>query len=88
MARRWPIFITGDCCGWFYSVFFNAYILLWSGDILYFYGLLGMLLYPFRRLKPGWLVVVALLCIGANYLRNDLWYSDMRENRGGLSRSR
>ncbi|GAB3934564.1 DUF418 domain-containing protein [Larkinella terrae] len=62
---------------------FNAYILLWSGDILYFYGLCGMLLYPFRKMKPGWLVVMAVLCIGANYLRNDLWYSGMRENRTG-----
>jgi uncharacterized protein len=38
---------------------FHAY-LLWFGDILYPYGLCGLVLYPFRRLSPK-----ALLTIGA-----------------------
>src|SRR6185295_4344348 len=33
----------------------NAYIFLWWGDILFFYGLCGMLLFPFRKLRPQWL---------------------------------
>src|SRR6476620_10490273 len=28
---------------------FNAYVLLWEGDILFYYGLAGMLLYPFLK---------------------------------------
>lgn len=33
----------------------NAHILLWEGDILYFYGLFGMLVYLLRRLRPAWM---------------------------------
>lgn len=30
----------------------HAYILLWPGDILYSYGLMGMFAFPFRRVRP------------------------------------
>jgi len=30
--------------------------LLWFGDILYLYGLCGLVVYLFRRLSPGWLI--------------------------------
>jgi uncharacterized protein len=44
----------------------HAY-LLWDGDILVSYALCGFLLYPFRRLRPAWLIslgiVVFLLAI-------------------------
>ena len=33
----------------------NAYVLLWIGDILYAYGLAGMVLYPFRKTAAKWL---------------------------------
>ena len=32
----------------------NAHVLLWEGDILYFYGLFGMLVYLLRRMRPTW----------------------------------
>ena len=32
----------------------NAHVLLWEGDILYFYGLFGMLVYLLRRMRPAW----------------------------------
>ena len=31
--------------------------LLWAGDILFLYAVCGMLVYPFRRQSPGWLLV-------------------------------
>ena len=31
--------------------------LLWAGDILFLYAVCGMLVYPFRRRSPGWLLV-------------------------------
>lgn len=40
----------------------NAYVLLWPGDILYTYGLCGLLLFPFRKLTPTLLLVAALVC--------------------------
>lgn len=62
---------------------FNAYILLWRGDILYYYGLCGMVLFPFRRLKPGLLVVLFLVCVGIGLFRGELWQSTIRTNRAG-----
>lgn len=66
----------------FFGVF-NAYILLWQGDILYFYGLCGMLLLPFHKLKPSWLIVIALVCMSISPIRNGFWYEQTRENRAG-----
>lgn len=43
----------------------NAYLLLWPGDILFTYGLAGLLLFVFRKLSPrgllGWAVGILLL---------------------------
>lgn len=39
---------------------FHAYVLLWPGDILYTYGLVGVCLYPLRSLAPRRLVILAL----------------------------
>jgi uncharacterized protein len=37
----------------------NAYVLLWSGDILYFYGVVGLLLFVFRNVAPRKLIVAS-----------------------------
>src|ERR1044072_3489536 len=37
----------------------NAYVLLWSGDILYYYGLVGLLLFVFRNVAPRKLVAAS-----------------------------
>lgn len=37
----------------------NAYLLLWPGDILYYYGLVGLLLFVFRNLAPRKLIAAA-----------------------------
>ena len=62
---------------------FNAYVLLWFGDILFFYGLCGMLLYPFRKTKAAWLIGLAVVCMGINAIRTEIWYSELRGNRAG-----
>ena len=59
----------------------NAYVLLWPGDILYFYGLAGMLLYPFRKTAVKWLFLLAIICIGIGILKNQLRYNETREKR-------
>lgn len=41
---------------------FNAYILLWHGDILYGYAIAGMFLFPFRKLNAKYLIIIGL-CI-------------------------
>jgi len=40
----------------------HAYVLLWNGDVLYIYGMVGLALYPLRTLSPRWLIIAALLC--------------------------
>ncbi|WP_229379677.1 DUF418 domain-containing protein [Fibrella forsythiae] len=61
----------------------DAYILHWRGDILFMYGLMGMLLYPFRKLKANWLLGVAFACLLIGLYKNEGWQSNMREARAG-----
>jgi len=42
---------------------FHAYVMLWIGDILYIYGLVGLVLYPFRRQSPAKLAAMAILML-------------------------
>ena len=55
---------------------FNAYVLLWLGDILYAYGMTGLVLYYFRNMSAGKLVQISagvflLLALlhGSNFYR-------------------
>lgn len=59
----------------------NAFVILWEGDILFFYGLCGMLLFPFRKLKPKWLVVLALACVSIGMIKSEWGWSEFREKR-------
>lgn len=42
---------------------FDAFVLAWPGDILYWYGLMGLLLFPFRRVSARRLIVAAMLIL-------------------------
>lgn len=59
----------------------NAYVLLWGGDILYFYGLCGMLLFAFRKTNPKWLLLLGLLCLAAIVFKGTLRWGETREKR-------
>jgi uncharacterized protein len=52
--------------------FVNSHLLLWTGDILYEYGVVGLVLYAFRRARPRTLFTVAVVVIaflvGRGYL--------------------
>jgi len=41
----------------------NAYIFLWPGDILYYYALCGLFLFPFRKLSAQKLFLCALILL-------------------------
>ncbi len=45
---------------------FDAFVLLWWGDILFFYGLIGMFLFPFRKMPAHRLLlpIAVLLAFG------------------------
>ncbi|HLF45898.1 MAG TPA: DUF418 domain-containing protein [Chitinophagaceae bacterium] len=59
----------------------NAYVLLWPGDILYYYGLAGMVLYPFCKTTAKWLFILGMLCIGIGMLKDQLRYNETRGKR-------
>jgi uncharacterized protein len=42
---------------------FNAFILLWPGDILFQYGILGIVLFAFRRMNAKGLLIAAAVCL-------------------------
>jgi uncharacterized protein len=60
---------------------FNQYVLLWFGDILFFYGLMGMLLYAFRNSSPRLLWILGFVCIGIGVFKAQDPYNDMRQTR-------
>jgi len=60
---------------------FNAFILLWEGDILFFYGLTGMLLYPFRKSSPKLLLALGLFCFFINAYKTMEWFGEVKEKR-------
>src|SRR5688500_8841697 len=37
----------------------NGYVLLWSGDVLFYYGIAGLVLFVFRDLPPRRLLIIA-----------------------------
>lgn len=41
----------------------NAYVLLWEGDILVFYGIVGLILFFFRKLPASKLIAVAAIAV-------------------------
>ena len=44
--------------------------LLWYGDILHAYAVFGMLVFPLRRLRPGWLLGIGLTLLTLGVLVN------------------
>lgn len=59
----------------------NAFVFLWIGDILFFYGLCGMVLYPFRKLAAKWLIVIGICFLAVAVWKSQIWYGDTREQR-------
>lgn len=46
----------------------HAYVLLWDGEILYPYAIVGMFAFAFRKLQPKHLVIAAILFLSASTL--------------------
>jgi uncharacterized protein len=42
---------------------FNAYVLLWPGDILFPYGVCGIILFVFRKMSAKGLLIAAVICL-------------------------
>jgi uncharacterized protein len=59
----------------------DAHILLWEGDILYSYGLIGMIAFLFRKLKPIYLILGVPLVAILDFGMNHSFYTDIRLQR-------
>jgi uncharacterized protein len=59
----------------------HAHLLLWLGDILYFYGLVGMLAFLLRRVAPRWLALGVPLVAIVGFVANTMFYQNLREKR-------
>ena len=61
--------------------FVNSHLLLWAGDILFEYGIVGLVLYAFRRTAPHKLVIIAILLFAALTLRGYVDYHGLETLR-------
>jgi uncharacterized protein len=60
---------------------FHAHVLLWPGDILYFYAICGMIAYLFRNVNPMYLAMGVPLVAIIDFTTNTLTYQDIRNQR-------
>lgn len=65
---------------------FNAYILLWHGDILFHYAICGIVIFPFRRLQPRRLLIASLVCLILLTIRSNIDFYNEKTviTRGGI----
>lgn len=64
----------------------HGYLLLWPGDILYMYGLAGMFLFVFRRLRPRNLVILGAIILALQVPKMYGMSRGMTSAREGLAR--
>lgn len=70
----------------------HGYLLLWVGEILYDYALMGFLVYSFRQMAPKKLIIAGLLlfCIGTcwnyqDYRKDKEWYDKVQQAEMALT---
>lgn len=59
----------------------DAHLLLWSGDILYYYGVIGLIAFLFRKLKPAILIWAIPIVTVVEFAVQTSFYQDIREKR-------
>ena len=59
----------------------DAHVLLWMGDILYYYGVIGMIAFWFRRMKPTYLALGVPLVAVIGFVAGTLFYQNIRNKR-------
>jgi uncharacterized protein len=59
----------------------HAHLILWMGDILYLYGLCGMLVYLFRNVNPKYLALGVPLVAILGFTATTLFLQDIRAKR-------
>lgn len=64
----------------------HGYLLLWPGDILYQYGIAGMALFVFRRVRPSRLAILGAIILALQAPKMFGFGMQMTEARDGLAR--
>ncbi|MGB4841272.1 MAG: DUF418 domain-containing protein [Saprospiraceae bacterium] len=59
----------------------HAHLILWIGDILYLYGVCGMILYLFRNVAPKYLILGIPLVAIMDFVGGTIFYKDIRQKR-------
>lgn len=59
----------------------HAHLILWIGDVLYLYGVCGMVVYLFRKVPPKYLVWAIPLVAVFDFTANTLHYQEIRAKR-------
>jgi uncharacterized protein len=59
----------------------HAYVFQWEGEILFYYGLMGMILFPFRNASPKWLWALGILALLLNVYKQSNNYNEQRDVR-------
>jgi len=59
----------------------NGFVILWMGDILFYYGLCGMVLFAFRKLDPKWLLILGLACVTVGMVKKQWNWNETRDKR-------
>ena len=59
----------------------DVYIVLWNGDILLEYAACGLMLYPFRKLKPKYLVLIAVIMLAIVSWVSNMDFSEVKASR-------
>ncbi|CAN5444650.1 DUF418 domain-containing protein [soil metagenome] len=59
----------------------HSHILLWVGEILFLYGVVGMIAFLFRKMKPVYLVMAIPLVAIAEFVLSVQFYQDVRNSR-------
>ncbi|QNA43167.1 DUF418 domain-containing protein [Lacibacter sediminis] len=59
----------------------HAHLLLWNGDVLFFYGLFGMIVFLLRKMKPGYMLMAIPLVTVIWFVMGTFFYRDMRDKR-------
>ena len=58
----------------------HAYLLLWRGDILFVYGVVALVLYPMRNLRPRTLIVIGIAVLALQLIPSVLGHLDTRDS--------
>jgi uncharacterized protein len=59
----------------------HSHILLWAGEILYYYGVIGMIAFLFRKMKPMYLAMAIPLVAIVEFVVNTIFFQDIRNKR-------